>query len=123
MDFIELVQKRQSCRAYSAEGVERERIDYCLEAARLAPSACNSQPWRFVVLDDAELKDKVARRTFGKVISFNHFTMDAPVLVVIVSERQNLTAKIGNIVRKKAFQGLIHIRKRWSRKIHMILLF
>lgn len=39
-------------------------------------------------------------------MSFNHFTMQAPVLVIIVSERQNLTAKIGNIVRKKAFNQM-----------------
>ena len=106
MDIYEAILKRKSVRAFRDREVSESIILRVLEAARLAPSACNSQPWRFVVLDDAELKNKVSRQTFGKVISFNHFTLDAPVLVVIVSERQNLTAKIGNIVRKKAFNQM-----------------
>ncbi len=106
MDFMELVKCRQSCRQYLPDSVEREKIEQCLEAARLAPSACNSQPWKFVVVDDLQLKNLVAQKTFGRIVSFNNFTMQAPVLVLIVSERQNLTAKFGNIVRKKAFNQM-----------------
>ncbi|RKY55058.1 MAG: NAD(P)H nitroreductase, partial [Candidatus Neomarinimicrobiota bacterium] len=51
MDFIELVKKRRSTRKYSTKPISREIIDKCLEAARLAPSACNSQPWYFIVVD------------------------------------------------------------------------
>ena len=53
-----MIQKRQSDRKYKDEPVSREDIVKCLEAARLAPSACNSQPWRFVVVEDkAALKE------------------------------------------------------------------
>ena len=52
MDFQELVQKRQSTRKYSDKNVDRALVTRCLEAARLAPSACNSQPWHFIIVDD-----------------------------------------------------------------------
>ena len=106
MDFLELAMKRQSCRAYGQRPVEPEHIEHCLAAARLAPSACNSQPWKFVVVDDPALRKTVAQATFGPVLSFNRFTMQAPVLIAIVSERQKLTAKIGNIVHKKSFNQM-----------------
>ncbi len=106
MDFLELAKKRQSCRAYDQTPVEPEKIARCLTAARLAPSACNSQPWKFVVVNDPALRKTVAQATFGPVISLNRFTMQAPILIAIVSERQKLTAKIGNIVRKKSFNQM-----------------
>ena len=55
MDFSELVQKRQSDRKYAPRPVAREHILKCLEAARMAPSACNSQPWKFVVVEEPSL--------------------------------------------------------------------
>ncbi len=106
MDFLELANKRQSCRAYGQRPVEPEHIEHCLAAARVAPSACNSQPWKFVVVDDPALRKTVAQATFGPVVSLNRFAMQAPVLIAIVSERQKLTAKIGNIVRKKSFNQM-----------------
>ncbi len=106
MDFLELAEKRQSCRAYDQRPVEPEKIARCIAAARVAPSACNSQPWKFVVVNDPDVRKTVAQATFGPVISLNRFTMQAPVLIAIVSERQKLTAKIGNIVRKKSFNQM-----------------
>ena len=49
MDFLELAGKRQSCRSYTSTPVEKEKILKILEAARLSPSACNSQPWKFLL--------------------------------------------------------------------------
>ena len=46
MNFMDLVSRRQSVRGYRDKPVEREKIEKCLQAARLAPSACNAQPWR-----------------------------------------------------------------------------
>lgn len=58
-DFLQLVQARQSDRSYDKERpVEPEKLERVLEAARLAPSACNAQPWRFVVITDKELTQK-----------------------------------------------------------------
>jgi nitroreductase len=103
MEFLELVRLRQSVRGYLPDSIDRSIIEECIEAARLAPSACNSQPWHFVVIDDPEVKDAVARNCYGKVVNINHFTVQAPVIVAIVSERQTFTAKIGNFVMKKRF--------------------
>lgn len=55
MSFLELVARRQSVRRYEpGRRIPRETLERCLEAARLAPSACNSQPWSFVVADTPE---------------------------------------------------------------------
>ena len=55
-DFLKLVASRQSDRAYDmSRPVEPEKLERILEAARLAPSACNAQPWKFVVINDPEL--------------------------------------------------------------------
>ena len=62
MNFLELIKLRQSVRKYSDKPVEREKIERCIEAARLAPSACNAQPWKYIVIDEPELKEKVARK-------------------------------------------------------------
>ncbi len=63
MDFLELVKKRQSIRAYLDKPVEHERIERCLEAVRLAPSACNAQPYKFIVVDEPGLRQRVATPT------------------------------------------------------------
>ena len=97
MTFLELVRKRQSIRSYTDAPVEREKIERCLEAARLAPSACNSQPWYFILVDDAGIRGRIARETIGPVISFNHFSFKAPVLVVGVLEPSNVKARFGNL--------------------------
>lgn len=104
MKFLDLVKKRQSVRAYLDRPVDREIIERCLEAARLAPSACNSQPWKFLVIDEPELKNKIAKQTYGKLISFNHFSLQAPVLVLIISERAKFTAQIGGFLKRRNFR-------------------
>ena len=101
MDFLQLAAKRQSTRKYLDKPVEREKIERCLEAARLAPSACNCQPWKFIVVDDPELKTMVANQTFGKLVSFNRFTLEAPVLVLVIAERQNAFARFAGIIKKR----------------------
>ena len=60
MDFYQAVETRQSCRAYADRPVEKEAVLRILRAARLSPSACNSQPWTFVVADDPALCAKVS---------------------------------------------------------------
>ena len=103
MKFLDLVNKRQSIRKYLDKPVERERVEQCLEAARLAPSANNSQPWSFIVIDDPKLKEAVARNTFDRVISFNRFSLQAPVLILILSERPSFFSRIGSAVKDKQF--------------------
>jgi nitroreductase len=85
--FMDLVRSRYSVRRYLDKTVERDRLERCLEAARLAPSASNVQNWRFVVVDEPKLKDAVARETVAPLKSFNTFTDQAPALVVVVTEK------------------------------------
>lgn len=59
MNFLELVKKRFSARSYESKIVEQDKIDYILECARLAPSAVNYQPWRFIVVKSEEQKQKM----------------------------------------------------------------
>ena len=91
MKLIELIKTRQSDRSYSDKPVEKDKIVRCLEAARLAPSASNSQPWTFVVIDDPVLKEKVALKTFGPLKLFNKFVPQAPVIIAIVMEKPKMT--------------------------------
>ena len=58
--FQQLVKSRRSIRRYLEKPVEREKILTCIEAARLAPSAENVQPWRFLIIDDPDLKAQLA---------------------------------------------------------------
>ena len=103
MKFLELIEKRQSDRTYIDKKVEREKIDRCLEAARLAPSASNSQPWTFVAIDDLELKEKVAHKTYGPLKSFNKFVPQAPVIIAIVMEKPKLITEAGGRIKKKEY--------------------
>lgn len=103
MDFLDLVKARQSVRKYLNKPVEREKIERCLKAARLAPSTGNSQPWKFIVVDEPELKDTVAKETFGRIISFNHFSLQAPVLILLIPEKPNLITRIGGVIKNKQF--------------------
>ena len=59
MALLDLLKHRKSVRDFLDRPVEREKITMCLEAARLAPSACNSQPWKFIVVDDRQLKNRL----------------------------------------------------------------
>lgn len=107
MDFLELVKHRQSTRAYdTTKLVDREIINRILESARLAPSACNAQPWHFIVVDEPELKNKVADAASARLLGMNHFTKQAPVHIVVVEEKVNLTSGIGGMIKDKHFAFL-----------------
>ncbi|MFC1770338.1 nitroreductase family protein [Candidatus Margulisiibacteriota bacterium] len=105
MNFSELVKKRQSVRNYTNAAVEKEKIELCLEAARLAPSACNSQPWGFIVVDKPELRAEIARHSQGLLGRINSFVYEAPVIVVVIGEKQNFSAKIGQIIMRRPFNN------------------
>lgn len=98
MSFLELVRKRQSERKYSDKPVPRDMIERCIEAARLAPSACNSQPWTFMVVEGT-IKDQLAAAAFSGLYSMNAFAARAPVLIVVLTERSKYTARLGGQIR------------------------
>ena len=101
MDFSELAKVRQSDRKYSDRHVEQEKIDQCLETARLSPSANNSQPWKFVVVDDPALKEQVA--DCAASLGMNKFTHQAPVLIAVVIEKNNTLSATASVLQGKEY--------------------
>ena len=97
MDFEELVKIRQSDRKYSPLPVEKEKLMKCLEAARLSPSACNSQPWKFVVADSRQLLSQLADAACGT--GMNKFAWQVPVIVAVVLEKMNVAARVGSMLK------------------------
>ena len=97
MTFLELVAARQSVRAFEPDRrIPREILERCLEAARLAPSACNSQPWSFIVLDDpAQVRALALESCTRPPHGMNKFVANASALVVVVTEKMKLAARLG----------------------------
>ena len=104
MNFTEIALTRQSCRSYDAtRDVEQEKLDAILEAARLAPSACNSQPYHFTVCRGQAAKE-VAAATQG--MGMNKFSSQAPVLIVISEADYNRTAAMGAKVKGNDYRSI-----------------
>lgn len=103
MLFQYLINKRQSVRRYNNKAIEEDKIYQLIEAVRLAPSACNSQPWKLIIVNNPELKNEVAKATFSKTISFNKFAIEAPVIAVFVIEKAKLMAQIGGSVKNQEY--------------------
>ena len=103
MTFQELINCRQSVRRYQDKPVEREKLQQLIEAVRFAPSASNSQPWKLILVDEPDLKDKVANATFSKIVAFNKFAPQASVMVVLVIERPKMITQIGGSVKNREF--------------------
>ena len=101
--FLELVKARQSDRAYLDKPVEIEKLERILEAARLAPSACNAQPWKIIVVTDTGKRHEVAGAASGKMLSMNHFSKQAPVQLVLIEENANFTSTVGGWATNKHY--------------------
>lgn len=103
MNFAELMQTRQSVRSYLDKSIESWKLDKLVEAVRLSPSASNSQPWKLILVDDPELKTKVARATYTNLVSFNKFSPQAPVLAVLTIEKPKIITQIGGRLKDREF--------------------
>ena len=101
LKFADLAKIRQSDRKYKDKSVEKEKLIQCLETARISPSANNSQPWKFVVVDDPEKKEQIAECTIG--LGMNKFTHQCPVLVAVVHEQQNFMSTVGSMIKNKNY--------------------
>lgn len=99
MKFLELVRIRQSVREYKPDPIPVEVLDRCFEAARLAPSACNSQPWSFIAITNPTIIKELAEQAFSGIYSLNSFARNAPVIVVVITERSRYTACLGGYFR------------------------
>jgi nitroreductase len=103
MELIDAISRRRSVRAYQPRPVEREKLEELAQAFRAAPSASNQQPWKLVIVDDRELKDRVAGATYGKAIAFNRFAQGAPVIAAVVIEPPRILNRIGAALQGREY--------------------
>lgn len=100
--FLELAAARQSDRSYEpGRVIGRDVLERILEAGRLAPSACNGQPWHFTVVTEPQLLVEVGKATSS--LGMNRFVKDASALVLITLEPTNITSKLGCGIKDKDF--------------------
>jgi nitroreductase len=97
--FQQLVKGRRSIRRYLDKPVEREKILTCIEAARLAPSADNVQPWRFLIIDDPDLKAQFAKKVFSGIYFVTKFAAKAPVIILILARLDIIANRIGKQIQ------------------------
>ncbi len=104
MNFLEIAQTRQSCRKYHPDRpVEPEKLEAILEAVRLAPSACNGQPYHLTVCR-GETATAVAKATMG--MGMNQFAADAPVVIVLSEMPYTKTAALGAKVKGNDYRSI-----------------
>ena len=92
MNVIDAIKTRKSVRSYLEKPIEEEKLNAVLEAGRHAPSASNRQDWRFVIVRDPELKEKIAEAAGGQT-----FVGEAPVIVVACAETDNYVMRCGQL--------------------------
>ena len=105
MNFSEIASQRQSCRSYDeTRPVEEEKLRAVLEAARLAPSACNGQPYHFTVCR-GDLATEVALATRG-MGGMNKFAVQAPVIIVISEKPYVKSAALGAKIKNNDYRSI-----------------
>ena len=92
MNVMEAIKKRYSVRSYQDRAVETEKLDSILEAARLAPSASNKQEWRFIVV-----RDKSIRQRLMQAAKDQAFVGQAPVVIACCAKTDNHVMTCGQI--------------------------
>lgn len=92
-DFIALAKKRTSCRKYLDKEVSDSLINNCLEAARWAPSACNKQPWRFVIVKNKKIRTDICENGLLPGIPMP-WLKTAPVIIALCADVSVFTHKI-----------------------------
>lgn len=103
-EFKELAKKRESCRDYDPDReVEIEKIEACLETMKLAPSACNAQPYYYYLVRGDDAKNISKYFQLGKM---NSFTKDVSTFAIVTEENYNLSAKIGSSVKNQDYKSI-----------------
>ncbi len=95
INFLQLSKARHSVRKFLDRPIEKAALYKCVEAARLAPSAENAQPCRFMVIDDPELKEKLAEHAFSGLFLPSRWVSKSPALIVILAQLDLLANRIG----------------------------
>ncbi|MFU8792767.1 MAG: nitroreductase family protein [Acholeplasmataceae bacterium] len=99
MSFQQLVEKRESCRSFNEKPVEIKHLEALIETARLAPSACNGQPWHFTVITKKEVLKDVSS-------SMQAFNEKAGALIVITEDDTKVIARAGEIVKDQCYRSI-----------------
>ncbi|MFA5453559.1 MAG: nitroreductase family protein [Candidatus Methanomethylophilaceae archaeon] len=103
MDFINIAETRQSCRSFDhMRPVESDKLNRCLHAARLAPSACNAQPYIMWVATG----EKGKRISQARSMSMNKFIEDCSTFVIFSEDRYNISAKAGSAMKDQDFRSI-----------------
>jgi len=104
MNFMEIARARQSCRSYdAAKAVEKDKLDAILQAAQLAPSACNGQPYKITVCTGETAKEVAAACTG---MGMNKFAAQAPVQLVISEMPYVKSAALGAKLKKNDYRSI-----------------
>ncbi len=103
MNFRELCMKRYSCRHYADRPVENEKIVSCLEAARLAPSSSNTQPWHFIVVTDDDIRSACANACAWRRLRINWWAGEASVMIVAVVRRLKAKRRFIEFLKRRRF--------------------
>lgn len=101
--MLEIISSRQSDRKYSDRPVEKEKLERIIEAGRVAPSACNAQPWKIIIVTDQGLLNNIAKAASSTVLGMNLFVGQAPLMIVMVREKPNFSSIIGGTIKKKDY--------------------
>ena len=103
-NFFELIEERHSCRDFTGKPVPYDEILKCIEAARLAPSACNMQPWHFIIVSKEEHLGKVAKcfQDGGR----NTFTDNAGAFVIVTEDGRGPISKLSDSLATQKFKAV-----------------
>lgn len=97
--FQRILRGRRSIRRFLPAPVEPEKLRACLEAARIAPSAHNVQPWRFLVVDDPVLKERLTSAAFSGIYYTSKFAAQAPVILVLLAKPAGGVVRLGSKIQ------------------------
>lgn len=102
--FSEFVRARESCRDFAPDVPPMAKLRACVETARLAPSACNSQPWHFVAVNDPALAAGVGAATRSR--RMNAFTEHCPAYIVVCEEPATLSPRVAAFVESQSYASI-----------------
>lgn len=103
MALMDTIRQRRSVRKYLDKKIEREKIVRCIEAARLAPSAENVQPWRFIVLEGERFKTHFCQQVTSGIYSPTRFIQNAPGIIAIAARLDILANRIGKWIQGTSY--------------------
>lgn len=101
MEFIDVINRRESCRDFDTRPVEKEKLTALIEAARVSPSACNSQPWHFTVVTEPNARAAVAAGL--QKMGANKFTANCPAFIIVCERHAKLKEGIAAAIASQTF--------------------